>query len=88
MNKVPKPWFEKETYCQLIPNEDDNNPNYDMLPRLGAFEVSTVYDNVDILLYSKMMSSMWPHATSLVERVQAFADEAKNSNGAALKAKY
>ena len=53
MNKVPKPWFEKDIYCQLIPNDDDNNPYYDVLPRIGAFEISTVVDNVDILLYSK-----------------------------------
>ena len=53
MNKVPKPWYEKEIYCQLIPNDDDNNPYYDVVPRTGAFEVSTVIDNVDILLYSK-----------------------------------
>ena len=53
MNKVPKPWFEKDIYCQLIPNDDDNNPYYDILPRVGAFEISTVIDNYDILLYSK-----------------------------------
>ena len=41
-NEVPKPWFEQDIYCQLIPNEDDKNPNYGVLPRLGAFEVSTV----------------------------------------------
>ena len=45
MNKVPKPWFEKEIYCQLIPNEDDNNPYYDCLPRIGSFEISTVVEN-------------------------------------------
>ena len=84
MNKVPKPWFEKELYCQLIPNEDDNNPNYDMLPRLGAFEVSTVHDNADILFYSKMMSSMWPNASALAKRIKEFADETKTLKGAEL----
>lgn len=53
MNKVPKAWFEKEVYCQLIPNEDEKNPYYDILPRIGAFEISTVINNVDILFYSK-----------------------------------
>ena len=24
MNKVPKVWYEKDIYCQLIPNEDEN----------------------------------------------------------------
>ena len=55
MNKVPKRWADKDTYCQLIANEDANNPYYDMIPRLGSFEVSTVYteDSQDILFYSK-----------------------------------
>ncbi len=89
MNKVPKPWYEKEIYCQLIPNEDGNNPNYDMLPRIGAFEVSIVHENEDILFYSKMMSSMWPHAPSLAARISAFADDvAAGMKPAELKQKY
>ena len=69
MNRVPKAWYEKDIYCQLIPNDDDNNPHYDMLPRLGAFEISTVYKGVDILFYSKMMSNMWPHVPSVAQRL-------------------
>ena len=88
MNRVPKPWFEKEVYCQLIPNEDDNNPYYDILPRIGAFEVSTVHDNVDILFYSKMMSTMWPHGPSLTTRIKAFVDDLGKTNTAALKEKF
>lgn len=68
MNKVPKAWSGKEIYCQMIPNEDDNDPFYDRVPRIGAFEVSTVIGDTDILLYSKMMSSMWPHAEGLATR--------------------
>ena len=88
MNRVPKPWFEKEVYCQLIPNEDDNNPYYDILPRIGAFEVSTVVDNVDILFYSKMMSTMWPHAPSLANRIKAYCDEVGGTAVAGLKEKF
>ena len=88
MNKVPKPWYEKEIYCQLIPNEDDNNPYYDVLPRIGAFEVSTVIDNVDILFYSKMMSTMWPHASSLATRIKDFADMNGSTAVATLKEKF
>ena len=88
MNRVPKPWFEKEVYCQLIPNEDDNNPYYDILPRIGAFEVSTVNDNVDILFYSKMMSTMWPHPSSLATRIKAYCDEAGGTAVAGLKEKF
>ena len=89
MNRVPKAWYEKEIYCQLIPNEDDNNPYYDILPRIGAFEVSTVQDNTDILFYSKMMSTMWPHASSLVKRLAEFADTFKQGTAiGTLKDKY
>jgi len=73
MNKVPKPWYDKATYCQLIPNSDDNNPYYDILPRIGAFEVSTVHDGCDILLYSKMMSMMWPLVPAVAERIKQFS---------------
>ena len=43
-NKVPKRWHEKPIYMQLIGNEDQDNDCYDMLPRSGAFEVSTVIE--------------------------------------------
>ena len=88
MNKVPKPWAEKETYCQLIPNRDANNPDYDVLPRMGAFEISTVFDNVDILFFSKIMSRMWPDAAAVCDRLKAFAADTRTMNGAQLKAKY
>ena len=39
-NSVPKEWAMADIYCQLIPNQDDNNPYYDVMPRIGAFEVS------------------------------------------------
>lgn len=88
MNKVPKAWFEKEIYCQLIPNEDDNNPYYDILPRIGAFEVSTVENNVDILFYSKQMSTMWPHAPALAKRIGEAMSELKNSDPQSVKSKW
>lgn len=87
-NLVPKPWFEKDIYCQLIPNEDDNNPYYEILPRIGAFEVSTVVRGVDILLYSKMMSTMWPHVPALASRCAALVDDAGSMDANALKGKY
>ena len=77
MNKVPKPWFEKEIYCQLVQNDDDNNFFYDSIPRIGAFEISTVYDNVDILFFSKMTSRMWPSISSVASKIIKFAEEAR-----------
>ena len=29
-----------DIYCQLIPNDDPNEPYYQVMPRMGAFEVS------------------------------------------------
>ena len=59
-NQVPKEWHQKDLYCQLIPNDDDNNDVYDMIPRFYAFEVSTVAKcggrTQEILLYSKIIS--------------------------------
>ena len=73
-NQVPKRWFEKEIYCQLVPNEDDDNDVYDMIPRMGAFEVSTVVErggggSEAILLYSKLLGGLWPHIGDLAKKM-------------------
>jgi len=47
----------EDIYCQLIPNEDKSVKCYDMIPRIGALEVS--YKGIAI--FSKMMSSVWPN---------------------------
>jgi hypothetical protein len=39
-NQVPKMWAMSDIYCQLVNNEEDANPNYDIVPRIGAFEIS------------------------------------------------
>ena len=39
-NQVPKTYAMSDIYCQLVQNFDDNNPYYDIVPRLGAFEIS------------------------------------------------
>ena len=52
-----------DIYCQMIPNEDEGNLFYDMLPRMYAFEVSFQ----GYLLYSKVMSKTWP-SISLVAK--------------------
>ena len=40
LNMVPKEWVDFEIYCQLVPNENESDPYYQMIPRTGAFEVS------------------------------------------------
>lgn len=61
----------QDIYCQLIPNDDDNLDKYDMIPRIGAFEISVN----GVLIYSKILSGMWPHFGGVAERV---ADAVKN----------
>ena len=39
-NMVPKVHAMSDIYCQLVPNDDDNNPYYEVVPRIGSFEVS------------------------------------------------
>ena len=71
---MPKDWYEKEIYCQLLPNDDDDSDVYDMIPRIGAFEVSLVVDDVDILLYSKMICTLWPNVEVLGQRISQLVD--------------
>ncbi len=58
-----------DIYCQLIANDDDNNPYYDIQPRMYAFEVSIN----GVLLFSKCLSHVWPHYTALGKRCAAVA---------------
>ena len=82
MNKVPKPWAEFDTYCQVVHKTIYINPDYDIMPRIWAFELSTVIDNHDILFFSKIMSKMWPNAGAVAKRLKNFAADSKTMNGA------
>ena len=46
-----------DIYCQLIPNDDPNQPFYEMVPRIGSFEISAN----GVLIFSKMLSKIWPN---------------------------
>ena len=50
-NKVPKEWAHADSYCQLIPNDDPAFDCYDIIPRIGAFEVT--YNG--IVIFSKLL---------------------------------
>ena len=41
-NQVPKAWFKFDMYYSLIHNDDDELDVYEMIPKLGSFEISTV----------------------------------------------
>ena len=60
-----------------------------MKPRLGAFEVSTVNEgNQAILFFSKQMSGMWPHAKALANRLNAYIEDRERMQPEALAVKY
>lgn len=63
-NQVPKIFAMSDIYCQLVQNFDDNNPFYDVVPRIGAFEVS--FNGV--LIFSKCLSGCWPNFMSVATR--------------------
>ena len=72
VNQIYRDWEPLNTYQQLIPNDDEMYPYFDISPRLGAFEVSTVINNQDILFYSKFKSQLWPHNTNLAKLIKRF----------------
>ena len=83
-NQVPKDWAMHDIYCQLVPNDDDANMCYDMIPRIGAFEV--YYKG--IILFSKMMSSVWPHFGAVAKYVDAMFNDMRSMSLAELSKKY
>ena len=77
---VPKEFAMSDIYCQLIPNDDEKNPYYEVVPRIGSFEVSFNgvvsikffggYNFIFVLqlLFSKCLSGMWPNYPAVSER--------------------
>ena len=64
-NAIPKTWVDYHLYKNLIHNSDESCPIYEMLPELGAFEISTEGK----LLWSKRQSGRWPNAADISTRV-------------------
>ena len=89
-NRVPKEFIFSDNYMQLIPGGENV---FEMIPRMWAFEVSTVIIDEktiggkkvpikkDILLYSKLMCRTWPHCSSLAKRIARMYDEYEQANG-------
>lgn len=74
-----------DTYCQLIPNNDDEVDVFDMVPRIGAFEVT--YKGV--LVYSKLLSKMWPNVLAVAHHIiQMLKESQKGASVAKIRQKY
>ena len=54
-NLVPKEYAMSDIYCQLIPNDDAADPYYQVMPRMGAMEVSIngVVSKLKKIIFSK-----------------------------------
>lgn len=71
-NQVPKRWAEHDAYCQLIPDFEEENLVYDMMPRLGTFEVT--YKG--IIVFSKLLTNIWPSLNNVSKKLgQLFENE-------------
>ena len=89
MNKVPKKYHHHDVYCNLVFNDDEQDPNFKILPRLGAFEVTTVRKGTAILLYSKLRSNCWPDFNLFARKMQKFTSrESENLDGITLRLKF
>jgi len=58
-----------DIYCQLIPNDDSADPYYQVMPRMGAMEVSIN----GVLLFSKCLCGLWPHYGAIAQRAAEVA---------------
>ena len=50
-------------------------------PKPWSFEISTVHDNTVILVFSKIISKVWPDANAVVRRLNNLIEDSKTMNG-------
>ena len=86
LNEVPNSWKRKGNYKNLLPS-----PNQGMskiMPRLGAFEITTMEKNTHLLLFSKLKSLVWPDYRLFSSTVKRFAKQKENLETAELLRKF
>lgn len=84
-NEVPKAWADRDTYCQLIPCNEEHRMCYSMIPRVGAFEVS----HKGVIIFSKLCLQYWPNVPAVAKRVAAvMKDSAAGVDEGTLKSRY
>ena len=56
---------------------------FDIIPKLGSFEVSTVIKvnglEAEILIFSKMLQNSWPNLTTLQKKLQKFVSDVRQA---------
>ena len=79
VNSVPESFIFSDNYMQLHQPQEGV---CEISPRLWAFEISTVltktglddkgnhkHEEIDILLYSKLMCRVWPHFADVTNKI-------------------
>ena len=88
-NCVPHEWSHQDQYSNILdPHREGKNYERMVNPRPWSFEISTVHDNTVILVFSKIISKVWPDANAVVRRLNNLIEDSKTMNGSQLKAKY
>ena len=88
VNQVPERFIFSDNYMQLHQPIDNV---CEISPRLWAFEISTVltrtgkdekgehkHEEIDILLYSKLMCRVWPHFADVSNKIARMFEEFEN----------
>lgn len=81
---MPKKWAEHDAYCQLIPDFEDENQVYEMMPRLGTFEVT--YKG--IIVFSKLLTNIWPSLHNVSKKVVQLFENEENLDPYQLRDRY
>ena len=63
-NQIPKQYLPFDIYNNLVPNDDEDTPYFQQVPRTGSFEVS--YKGM--LVFSKLKGGYWPNCELVAEK--------------------
>ena len=63
-NQIPKQYLPFDLYNNLVPNDEEDTPYFQQVPRTGAFEIS--YKGM--LVFSKLKGGYWPNCELVAEK--------------------
>lgn len=63
-NQIPRAYLHYDLYNNLVPNEDENTPYFQQVPRTWSFEIS--YKGM--LVFSKLKGGYWPNCELVADK--------------------
>lgn len=75
-NQIPKSYLPFDLYNNLVPNEDENTPYFQQVPRVGAFEIS--YKG--LLVFSKLQGGYWPNCDLVAYKCEGIVHAEQNGH--------